>query len=234
MTTRPDIRTVAGVDAAYDGLDDSVGVTKLVVLRYPELELLHSSEAAMADLPAYRPGHLFQREGKWSLELIQRARRQGVSIDVLFVDGFGTLHPKRFGYACELGAKAGVRTIGVGKNLLQIDGLPSEKEVKAQCRQKLGRDGGGDNGGGVAMGVVVPLVSKVTGETLGAALAGHTAASSNPIYVTAGHGMTLVEALAITRACCKHRIPEPQRLADLEARKAAKSWFGEEGGREGD
>ncbi len=173
----------------------------------------------------YRPGHLFEREGKWSLELIRRARRKGVAVDVCFVDGFGTLHPRRFGYACELGTEAGVRTIGVAKNLLQIDGLEA-KEVKDVARQKLeeARSGHGGHGGA---GVVVPLVSRVTGETLGAALAGHTSASTNPIYVTAGHGVTLAEALALTRACCKHRIPEPQRLADLESRKAANERFSE-------
>ncbi len=46
------VATVAGVDAAY-GADDSVGVTKLVVLRYPDLTLLHTDEIWMADLPAY-------------------------------------------------------------------------------------------------------------------------------------------------------------------------------------
>jgi deoxyinosine 3'endonuclease (endonuclease V) len=47
------------------------------------------------------------------------------------------------------------------------------------------------------------------------AAAGHTA---KPIYVSVGHDVCLRSALALTLACCRNRVPEPVRLADLSGR----------------
>ena len=41
---------------------------------------------------------------------------------------------------------------------------------------------------------------------------------AKPIYVSVGHGVCLRSALALTLACCRHRVPEPVRLADLSGR----------------
>lgn len=43
--------------------------------------------------------------------------------DIVFVDGNGRLHPRGAGLACHLGVVTGLRTIGVGKTFLQVDGL---------------------------------------------------------------------------------------------------------------
>jgi hypothetical protein len=42
---------------------------------------------------------------------------------------------------------------------------------------------------------------------------------SNAIYVSVGHRISLETAVALTRACCTYRVPEPVRQADLRSRK---------------
>ena len=43
-------------------------------------------------------------------------------------------------------------------------------------------------------------------------------AATNPIYVSVGHRIGLDRARALVVRCCKHRIPEPVRQADLRSR----------------
>ncbi|CAI7872329.1 unnamed protein product [Closterium sp. NIES-54] len=38
--------------------------------------------------------------------------------------------------------------------------------------------------------------------------------SHDPVFVSVGHRVSLLSAVAITQRCCKHRVPEPVRLAD--------------------
>lgn len=40
----------------------------------------------------------------------------------------------------------------------------------------------------------------------------------NPIYVSVGTGLSLETAVAIVRTCCRHRVPEPIRHADIRSR----------------
>ena len=63
-----------------------------------------------------------------------RTTASPITLQVMLVDGFGVLHPRRLGSASQLGVLAGVPTIGVAKNLLAVDGLPGEREVRAAVR----------------------------------------------------------------------------------------------------
>jgi deoxyinosine 3'endonuclease (endonuclease V) len=54
------------------------------------------------------------------VQVIIFANQPSLYTQVLFVDGNGTLHPRRFGLACHLGVLADLPTIGIGKNFLQI------------------------------------------------------------------------------------------------------------------
>lgn len=49
--------------------------------------------------------------------------RQDLEPDVTFVDGNGRLHPRGAGLACHLGVVTGLRTVGLGKTFLHVDGL---------------------------------------------------------------------------------------------------------------
>lgn len=48
---------------------------------------------------------------------------QDLEPDVTFVDGNGRLHPRGAGLACHLGVVTGLRTVGLGKAFLHVDGL---------------------------------------------------------------------------------------------------------------
>lgn len=41
----------------------------------------------------------------------------------------------------------------------------------------------------------------------------------NPIYVSQGHRTSLETSIEIVRTCCKVKIPEPVRVADLGSRR---------------
>ena len=68
-------------------------------------------------------GLLAFRECDPLLKLLNRAP---IRPQVLFVDGFGELHPQGCGLASHLGVVADIPTIGIGKSLLHIDGLSTD------------------------------------------------------------------------------------------------------------
>ncbi len=70
----------------------------------------------------YIPGFLAFREVPHLLSCF-RELREGFWPQVILVDGNGVLHPRGFGLASHLGVLLDLPTIGVGKNLLCVDGL---------------------------------------------------------------------------------------------------------------
>lgn len=58
---------------------------------------------------------------------------------MVFVDGNGRLHPRGAGLACHLGVVTGLRTVGLGKTFLQVDGLTKVgvREVSAFSKAPL-------------------------------------------------------------------------------------------------
>ncbi|KAF4012818.1 hypothetical protein G4228_003413 [Cervus hanglu yarkandensis] len=98
------LQRVGGVDVSFVKDDSGSACASLVVLSYPELEVLYE-DCRMVTLTApYVSGFLAFRE-------------------VLFVDGNGVLHHRGFGVACHLGVLTDLPCIGVAKKLLQVDGL---------------------------------------------------------------------------------------------------------------
>lgn len=45
-------------------------------------------------------------------------------------------------------------------------------------------------------------------------------AMRKPLFVSVGHRVGLETAVAVVRALCRYRVPEPIRLADLHSREA--------------
>ncbi|XP_054448890.1 endonuclease V isoform X2 [Pteronotus mesoamericanus] len=155
------LHRVGGVDVSFVKGDSVRACASLVVLSYPELE-------------------------------------------VLFVDGNGVLHHRGFGVACHLGVLTDLPCVGVAKKLLQVDGLENDALHKAKIR--LLRAGGD----------AFPLTGG-SGSVLGMALRSHDQ-STKPLYVSVGHRMSLEAAVRLTRSCCRFRIPEPVRQADIRSR----------------
>ena len=199
---------VGGVDISFVKDSETEACAALVVLSLPSLEVVYEAYARVElDLP-YIPGYLAFREARSLLDLLAELRRAKPHLfpHLVLVDGNGILHPQKFGLACHLGVRGKVATVGVAKNLFVIDGLTRDG-VRAAAAEAC-----------AASGDSCPLVG-ASGFTWGAALRTTDGEGFNPVYVSAGHGLTLESSLELVRRCCRHRVPEPVRQADLRSRE---------------
>ncbi|XP_062447582.1 endonuclease V isoform X5 [Rhea pennata] len=156
------LERVGGVDLSYVKGDDTKACASLVVLSYPDLE-------------------------------------------VLLVDGNGLLHHRGFGVACHLGVLTDLPCIGVAKNLLQVDGLARDELHREQIRSLQ------------MEGDAFPLTG-TSGKVLGMVLRSCNN-SSKPLYISVGHRVCLETAVHLVKSCCRYRIPEPIRQADIRSRE---------------
>ncbi|XP_012410340.1 endonuclease V [Trichechus manatus latirostris] len=208
------LQRVGGVDVSFVKGDSVNACASLVVLSYPELEVVYE-ECRMVNLLApYVSGFLAFREVPFLAEAVRQLQEKEPSLlpQVLLVDGNGLLHHRGFGVACHLGVLTDLPCIGVAKKLLQVDGLEKNNlhKEKIQLLQA-----GGDT---------FPLVGD-SGIVLGMALKSHDR-STNPLYVSVGHKISLEAAVRLTRACCRFRIPEPVRQADIRSREYIRRTLG--------
>ncbi|XP_019499845.1 PREDICTED: endonuclease V isoform X4 [Hipposideros armiger] len=193
------LRRVGGVDVSFVKGDSVSACASLVVLSYPELEVLYE-DCRMVSLTApYVSGFLAFREVPFLVDAVRRLREKEPHLmpQVLLVDGNGVLHHRGFGVACHLGILTDLPCIGVAKKLLQVDGLENNALHKEKIRLL---QAGGDT---------FPLMGG-SGAILGMALKSHDH-STKPLYVSVGHKMSLEAAVRLTRGCCRFRIPEPVR-----------------------
>ncbi|XP_038598003.1 endonuclease V isoform X3 [Tachyglossus aculeatus] len=134
---------VGGVDLSFVKGDGVSACASLVVLSYPELEVVYE-ECRMVRLTApYVSGFLAFREAPFLADAVQRLREEEPSLtpQVLFVDGNGLLHHRGFGVACHLGVLTGLPCVGVAKKLLQVDGLENDELHKEKIRElRMGGD----------------------------------------------------------------------------------------------
>ena len=186
--TLDQIRAVAGVDAAYSEREDGKGRARaaVVVLSFPNLEVIEQTTAVVESIFPYVPGLLSFREGPVVLAALARLRTRP---DVLLCDGQGYAHPRRFGLACHLGVYLGRPTLGCAKT--RYIGAHEEP---------------GPNHGDRA-----PLLDR--DETIGMVV--RTRANTKPVFVSIGHQMDLPTAVEVVLRCTRgYRLPEPTRLAD--------------------
>jgi deoxyribonuclease V len=165
------------------------GTAAVVVLRYPDFEIVEvATITGLIDFP-YVPGLLTFREAPLVLAACEKLR---VAPDLFIVDGQGLAHPRRIGLASHLGLCLDIPTIGCAKSRL----LGAYEEL------------------GDASGSFTDLLDN--NEVIGAAL--RTRSGIKPVFVSVGHKISLQEALRWTLACCRgYRIPEPTRLAHQAA-----------------
>jgi deoxyribonuclease V len=177
-------RTVGGLDISYDRRSPWL-FAAVVVLRLPDLALLESAGVRARAAFPYVPGLLSFRESPAGLQAWSRLARQP---DCLLCDGQGYAHPRRFGLACHFGLLVGRPSIGVAKSLLVGEhvALTDSRESRAAIVDHE--------------------------EVVGMAV--RTRAGTTPVYVSAGHRVTLATAVATVLACApRFRIPEPIRQA---------------------
>ncbi|CAG8527344.1 9745_t:CDS:2 [Diversispora eburnea] len=207
---------IGGVDVSFLENNNQEAVASLVVLEYPSLEVIYEDFKMIKLKLPYIAGYLAFREVDPLLELLDLLKQNKPFIypQIIFVDGNGTLHPRRFGLACHLGVLANIPTIGIAKNFLHIDDgynmTMAYTKIKAKELLKKGGDYyflQGDSG--VIWGAAVRSLESTT----------------NPIYVSVGHRICLETTLRLVSKCCHYRIPEPTRQADIRSREFIRKNF---------
>lgn len=181
----PMVRRVAGADLAFD-LDTNRAIAGVVVYSFPEMQEIERVWGESKITFPYVPGLLSFREAPALLKVFARIRNRP---DLIFCDGHGYAHPRRFGITSHLGLLLDTPTIGCAKSLLT--GRHTSLPLEAGAWTPL-RDGD---------------------EVIGAVL--RTRENVNPIYVTQGHRVSLPTALKFVLAVLDgYRIPRPTRDAD--------------------
>ncbi len=184
------VERFGGADVSYIG-DRAFAVAVTV-----DAETLEPMEIAIrqttVDFP-YIPTYLAFRELPAIRPAIEALKLEP---DVLFVDGHGRLHPRRFGFACYAGVSLDLPTVGIAKHRLVGHPMPPNPAAKDAAPIRL--DG------------------SVEG------YAWRPAGSSRPIYISVGHRVSLKTALALTRRATRRRYPEPLRIADRISKEERK------------
>jgi len=181
-------RLIAGMDISTSKTEATARAA-VVILNYPELEVVEVEVASGRLSFPYIPGLLSFREAPLTLAACEKLK---LTPDLILIDGQGILHPRRFGLASHLGLLLEKPTIGCAKSLLCGD-----------CQEP-----------GVEPGSYSEVVDN--GEVIGAAL--RTKRGTKPIYVSIGHKIDLASAIYWVMQCGRgFRVPEPTRLAHLAA-----------------
>ena len=176
------INTVAGVDI---GLKKDTALASVVVLSFPELQVVDSVVTESPVRFPYIPGLLSFREIPPLLTTFAELQTEP---DLVIVDGQGIAHPRRFGLASHLGLILDKPTIGCAKSRLW--GRYEEPDSE--------------------QGAYTYLIDKE--EVIGAAV--RTRANVRVVYVSIGHRISLDSARVWVLACCRgYRLPETTRYA---------------------
>ncbi|MEW2389238.1 endonuclease V [Streptomyces venezuelae] len=197
MGPPPGTGRVTGVDVAYDDERDVVAAA-VVVLDAATLDVVEEATAVGKVAFPYVPGLLAFREIPTVLAALGELRSDP---GLVVCDGYGVAHPRRFGLASHLGVLTGLPTIGVAKNPFAF-----AYEVPAAAR-----------------GSASPLLDGA--EEVGRAL--RTREGVKPVFVSAGHRVTLDRACAHTLCLTpRYRLPESTRRADALCRSALREVAG--------
>jgi deoxyribonuclease V len=178
------VTRVAGTDVGFEE-DGRITRAAVAILSFPALEFIDYSLARLPTQFPYVPGLLSFREVPVLLAALSKL---GTLPDLVLCDGQGYAHPRRCGLASHLGLVTGLPTIGVAKSRLT-----------GTFREPLQR-----------RGAWRPLVDGE--ETIGAVL--RTRVGVKPVFVSAGHRISLETAIHYTMACVRrYRLPETTRWA---------------------
>ena len=179
---------VAGVDVAFP---EKGRLTRAaaVVLSYPALEIVDASCATLDTTVPYVPGFLSFREVPAIIEAFDRLH---TSPDLVFCDGQGRAHPRRFGLACHLGLILDLPTLGVGKSRL-VGRYDEPGPQRGDASDLMDGD--------EVIGRVVRTRERV-----------------KPVFLSVGHRFDLPSAHRWLMKCTtRYKLPEPIRQADRRA-----------------
>lgn len=185
-----DVRLVAAADVAFVDRrwprQPTRGRAAVVLMRYPELDVIEEQVVEGDVSFPYVPGLLSFREAPLLAQAFERLKG---TPDLLLIDGQGYAHPRRLGIASHIGLMAGLPTIGCAKSRL--------------CGEHA--EPGRRRGSTAAL--------RDRGEVIGTVL--RTRDGVKPLYVSAGHKISLEAAARwVLRLAPRFRLPEPIRVAD--------------------
>jgi deoxyribonuclease V len=176
------VTSVAGVDV---GIRADTAQAAIVVLSYPQLELVDYALATRPVTFPYVPGLLSFREGSVILEALEKVTR---SPGLLIFDGQGIAHPRRLGIASHIGLLVDLPTIGCAKS--RLCGSYEDPDFE--------------------WGSYTFLTDK--GEIVGAVV--RTRSGVKPVFVSIGHRIDLSTSVDYVLNCCRgYRLPETTRWA---------------------
>ncbi|MDP6561032.1 MAG: endonuclease V [Candidatus Binatia bacterium] len=176
---------VGVVDVAYLPREER-SIASIVVLSYDGLARVKSAVARSRTPFPYVPGLLSFREIPVILEAIEKL---SALPDLIYVDGHGQAHPRRFGIASHLGLWLKHPTIGIGKSRL-CDEFREPDQRRGAATNLIHRR---------------EVIDRVL----------RTRKGVKPIFVSAGYGLPLEECVRWTLAVTpRFRLPEPIRQAD--------------------
>lgn len=181
-------RFIAGTDIS-SSRNSNLGIASVVVLRYPELDIVETQTAEGELRFPYIPGLLSFREVPLIITAFQKL---SIKPDLLIADGQGIAHPRRFGLASHIGVLLDIPSIGCAKSRLCGQHDPVATEA----------------------GCFIDLIDSE--EIIGAVV--RTKDNIKPVYVSIGHRIDLTAAIHWILECCRgYRLPEPCRLAHVAA-----------------
>ena len=184
ITENKQITTIAGGDISHNK-DTDIVYAGIVVLSYPQMQLLSYSLVVSTTTFPYVPGYLGFREVPSLLEAWEQLPQKP---DLMILDGQGVTHPRRMGIASHFGVLANHPSIGCAKNMLYGNYRPLGLEKFS----------------------ISPIISQE--EHMGYAL--RTKDNVKPVYISPGHKVSVIDSVELLRPCIlKHRIPEPTRIA---------------------
>ncbi len=178
------VTTVGGGDASYSKKGDLV-FGAIVVLSFPEMEVMECATGEGKILFPYLPGLLSFREGPILIEAFQKLR---LKPDVMIYDGQGIAHPRGMGLASHMGLWLDLPSIGCAKTPL-LDEFVPPGPLKGSFEW-------------IRRG----------GEKAGAVL--RTRDHVKPLFISPGHRIDFSTSNQIVLRSCKgFRFPEPLRKA---------------------
>ena len=185
------LKTIAGVDIAFCATSNRA-FAGIVVLSFPEMEILEKRVITGTITFPYIPGLLAFREGPLIVKLFQKINKNP---DITLFDGHGLAHPLGCGIASHMGVLLNIPAVGSAKSKLTgTYHVPADKKGSA--------------------GNLYDKNRKVIGKVL------RSRAGCKPIFVSVGHKISLITALNVTlQSCIKYRIPEPIRFAHMLVNK---------------
>jgi deoxyribonuclease V len=178
------VETVAGADVGFP--DKHTVFAAVVVLSFPDLEVLESSVSTQDVTFPYVPGLLSFREIPGLLAALESIQKPP---DVLLCDAQGIAHQRRMGLAAHVGLLIDTPVVGCAKSVLYGKFEPP-----------------GDRRGSYS------YMLDEAGAVIGAAV--RTRERVKPVYVSIGNRIDLRTAIDIVLRCSdRYRIPRPLRLA---------------------